>query len=530
MHIGLDFDNTIVRYDEIFAEIAIDAGFVDSAFRGDKRQLRDALRSEDGGEERWQWVQAQAYGVRLKDAPPFEGVERFVARCRELDIPLSVISHKTIFAAASPGGPNLREAATAWLERHFGTASFDGLYFEATRREKIARLASVACTHFIDDLEEVFAEDGFPAAVAAWLFDPSQSGSPLPNVETFASWDALCKRTEGESALWNNVEKMLEARLRSLVPCRGGGNNSVFRAAAGDRSYAIKVYGIPDDRERLRHEFRALRFLGDGGASGCVPLAIACDEQHGLAAYEWIEGEPVTKYGVAEVRAALALLSTINSFARKAQAAQLPLAADAALSGDAVLDQIGQRLDRFASVAREEPALLEFLAAFHNQAEIERRRFAGRRDSAAVLPAALRVLSPSDFGFHNAIRRNGSLVFVDFEYFGWDDPAKLSADFVLHPGMRLGSADTKEWFEGVLRLFGGDADFAARLRDLYPLFALKWCLIILNEFLPLAWERRRSAAGNRSWGAAKAEQLAKAWERLNRLKDGESDVERIARA
>ena len=42
-----------------------------------------------------------------------------------------------------------------------------------------------------------------------------------------------------------------------------------------------------------------------------------------------------------------------------------------------------------------------------------------------------RCLSPSDFGFHNALLRGRpgvpgarDWVFLDFEYFGWDDPAK----------------------------------------------------------------------------------------------------------
>ena len=50
----------------------------------------------------------------------------------------------------------------------------------------------------------------------------------------------------------------------------------------------------------------------------------------------------------------------------------------------------------------------------------------------------MQVLSPSDFGFHNAIlKESGDLVFLDFEYFGRDDPVKLMADFIWHPGMKL---------------------------------------------------------------------------------------------
>ena len=46
------------------------------------------------------------------------------------------------------------------------------------------------------------------------------------------------------------------------------------------------------------------------------------------------------------------------------------------------------------------------------------------------------ILSPSDFGFHNTIKSK-KLYFIDFEYFGLDDPVKLVIDFILHPGMKL---------------------------------------------------------------------------------------------
>jgi hypothetical protein len=59
-------------------------------------------------------------------------------------------------------------------------------------------------------------------------------------------------------------------------------------------------------------------------------------------------------------------------------------------------------------------------------------------DFDAELAEEMRTLSPSDFGFHNAIRKtDGTLCFIDFEYFGWDDPVKLTADFLHHPGMAL---------------------------------------------------------------------------------------------
>ena len=93
-----------------------------------------------------------------------------------------------------------------------------------------------------------------------------------------------------------------------------------------------------------------------------------------------------------------------------------------------------------------------------------------------------RTLSPSDFGFHNAIRRDdGELIFLDFEYFGWDDPAKMISDFVLHPAMEL-SPSLKARF--VANTAGGNPVLMERLETVFPLFGLKWCLILLNLFLP----------------------------------------------
>ena len=41
-------------------------------------------------------------------------------------------------------------------------------------------------------------------------------------------------------------------------------------------------------------------------------------------------------------------------------------------------------------------------------------------------------LSPSDFGFHNALEdKNGTLIFMDFEYAGPDHPGKIVCDLFL---------------------------------------------------------------------------------------------------
>jgi hypothetical protein len=135
------------------------------------------------------------------------------------------------------------------------------------------------------------------------------------------------------------------------------------------------------------------------------------------------------------------------------------------------------------------------------------------------LPLSLKTLSPSDFGFHNALRiAGGSIVFLDFEYFGWDDPVKLISDFLLHPAMALSPNLKRRFASSLSARFSGTTPITRRLEALYPLFGLKWCTILLNEFLPEHLLRRRFAAlSGGDDQESQATQLTKARNMLQRI-------------
>ena len=111
---------------------------------------------------------------------------------------------------------------------------------------------------------------------------------------------------------------------------------------------------------------------------------------------------------------------------------------------------------------------------------------------------------PSDFGFHNALRdESGRLTFIDFEYFGWDDPVKLTADVMLHPGTPVATELRSRFRIAAEKLYGDDPDFAVRLAAFHPLFGLRWVLILLNEFHPERWRGRVLAGASDGWAEAK---------------------------
>jgi len=166
--IGIDFDNTIVGYDQVFLETAVREGLLGREFVGNKQAIRDAIRLLPDGELAWQRLQGVVYGRGMARAVIFEGVDTFLRRCRDEGHQVFVVSHKTEFGHFDPARVNLRAAALDWMTRHgffeaHGYAlSPDNVFFESSRADKLRRIASIGCTHFIDDLEEVLSDPSFP--------------------------------------------------------------------------------------------------------------------------------------------------------------------------------------------------------------------------------------------------------------------------------------------------------------------------------------------------------------------------------
>ncbi len=319
--------------------------------------------------------------------------------------------------------------------------------------------------------------------------------------------------------------RLLGRPVEAAEPAAPGGNNRVYRVRTADGALALKFYpdGDDDRRDRLGHEFQALQFLGRHRVR-CVPAAVAADPGLGCAAYEWIDGEPVGTPDRDDIDAALTLAATLKALSRADDAPALPAAAEACLSAAELERQVAARLDALKRPASGHPALAAFLSdafvpAFADFTDRARGRYREHGlDFAADIAPGQRTLSPSDFGFHNAIRRpDGDIAFVDFEYFGWDDPVRLAADFLLHPGHALDGAAAGRFAGGARELFGDDLEFAHRLEALYGLVGLRWCLIVLGEFLPARLARRRFAGRDDDARSARTRQLRKARELLDSL-------------
>ena len=199
--IGVDFDNTLVDYDELIMEVAVERLLVEAGARRGKRSIRDAIRNLPNGEIEWQKVQGVVYGPRMLDAKPARGVEDFLSACLRHGIKLHIVSHKTELAIYDETGTSLPDMAGKWIGRNLLTSDNENVrenvglvcdsYFEPTRQQKLQRIQELGCTHFIDDLEETFLEESFPAGVTKILYSPEPDRSAPPGVCFAGDWPKI---------------------------------------------------------------------------------------------------------------------------------------------------------------------------------------------------------------------------------------------------------------------------------------------------------------------------------------------------
>lgn len=281
-----------------------------------------------------------------------------------------------------------------------------------------------------------------------------------------------------------------------------GGNNQLYKIVCEDgNAYALKSYfqrsGHPG--LGLEVEYRALNFLHAAGLT-CVPEPVTGDTEAGVGIYQFIDGSQVIGEEATreDIDAVVEFVQRLQSVSRIDGASALPNAAEACFSFDGMIQALHKRLRVFDSIdaAPDQELLNDFLTQQFRplmSEVITACESAGAREKFIVN----KVLSPSDFGLHNAIkiRLNGKpqLFFLDFEYFGWDLFEKMAADFMLHPGMGLNQA-LQSYFITRLTAFLPDQDaILQRLHWVYPMSALKWCLIMLNEFIPERMHQRKFA-------------------------------------
>lgn len=316
----------------------------------------------------------------------------------------------------------------------------------------------------------------------------------------------------------------VEASELTLNPLQSHGNNAIFDLRTPSGHFLVKQYfrDPSDRRNRGKTEFLFSTFLWKNGIRD-IPEPIGYNDDVGVGAFQFLDGNSLTPQTVSkeDVKALFSFITKINGFRGLKEAKALPAASEACFTLNAHLETVEKRLGALKDInisndidAEAKSFVISELTPFWNRYKETEINRISQHSGSGELTEKERCISPSDFGFHNAIRWNHNLYLYDFEYAGWDDPAKLICDFYNQPRVPAPietlEGSIKQISEGLSLNY---EELRARVSYLFPVYGIKWCCILLNEFLP-AGSKRRVHSGIVDLEKRKSEQLNKAQKAL----------------
>jgi len=503
MIVGIDLDNTIIDYRMAFWKTALSTGILTVAdkkyfnikehFAPSKNEIKNRLLSNKNGVHHWESLQGQVYGRYIHNANIYPGAANFLLHCKRRGVKVYIISHKTEFGHHDKNKTPLREAALNFLENNnlfsmdFGIQKKDIFFFD-TRRNKVMKVKELKCNYFIDDLHDVFLERNFPENTEKILFDiQSDYGKDYSKKSWHEINEVVFNHIE-EADIAAYVECGMKEKVKAVQRIEGRGNSRLFRInMESGQKYAGKLYpdSTFDDRNRLEKETKAYRFLHSNEIKS-VPENIWSDTNLNFGLFEWVNGTEINEVTDDNIINATVFVEKLAKLSKHTRNKEFQSASAACLSGQMIEEQIRNRYEIIHKLSDNQYELRCFLEnnfsdSFEKILTESKKNWPGIFET--DLSKNYQVLSPSDFGFHNALFINNSIKFIDFEYFGWDDPVKLTCDFLLHPGMVLTNERKNIWVTRTKEIFSDDNCFQQRLISSYGLYGLCWCLIMLNVFL-----------------------------------------------
>jgi hypothetical protein len=316
-------------------------------------------------------------------------------------------------------------------------------------------------------------------------------------------------------------------RVRALSRLAGGRNNQVYRVETNDGLPLVlkRYFSDPRDaRDRLAAEWNFLERAWRDGVRA-IPQPLAKDADEDAALYTFVPGRKLLS-GEADgghIDAAADFILAINA----QPPAGIDPASDACFSISDHLQLVERRLLRLAALDPQAPYAgeaqrLVFMILRPSWDAVRdrtmREAFALGLDLHRPLSEAECCLSPSDFGFHNALAgEDGKLVFLDFEYAGRDDPAKVVVDFFCQPEIPVPPQHRDRFTARLARGLPLGEAALSRCKILLDACRVKWACILLNDFLPLGAARRAFAEANER-EARCAAQLEKAKAKLAEIR------------
>ncbi len=304
----------------------------------------------------------------------------------------------------------------------------------------------------------------------------------------------------------NYVQKFLMQRefaFNKISRLVNGRNSKVYLVNNYDEKFILKHYHYDpnDHRDRARTEYEFLKYL-EINKIGFVAKPISYDHDRHINIISFLPGEMPLTVSNDLILNCSNFIKEINIDRFNEKSKNL---SDASESSDSIfshINNIGKRINNLYNFSNENIEF-DYLNSFVKskmlkcyQALLEKveKNFSEEYIKSRISFKS-KILSPSDFGFRNTLLHKNDLYFLDFEYAGWDDPAKLICDFGCQPDIPINNDSLNIFIQSFSDWYTYDDDLKERCDILIPFYRLKWCCIMLNEFTATGKKRRDYSTG-----------------------------------
>lgn len=285
----------------------------------------------------------------------------------------------------------------------------------------------------------------------------------------------------------------------------------------------IKYFDKMDEFSSMQREVDAYKLIGVRCES-VLPTLLEHNEREKYLIYRYIDGYKVSTPTRGDIQQVIGFIKQLKEISTRVEGYSL-VAKHACFSYDDIWKLIYKRFCNLTTT--NHTVLLGDLLDRLYQSIIF---FQKKQLACSEHYFQSRILSPSDISFNNMIKdHSGKIYFIDFEFFGWDDPVKLVSDFLWHPQNQLSFELQAYFLKSCIAIFIEDASFVQRLKLSYPLYGLVWVMILLNNYLPVFWDKKLSQGlvNERDKPGILKRQLAKARVYLNKVKKAEGLICRL---
>ncbi|CAM2007969.1 phosphotransferase [Acanthopleuribacter pedis] len=422
------------------------------------------------------------------------GFKAFVMEHRDSGSHLIIVAH----------GAGEAESVTQHLEAKQFFAGMDkgglgfskeDLIFVDSEEEKVKKINELGMTHFIDDSVETFQHGDLADHVQPLVFGQKEDAA----YPTFAEWSDLTNFFYWQQG----VRDQTQSRITSVKGLKEHGDNYIYQVSCADGSqYILKHFleSSENAEERLAGEVKHLNALHQVGITK-VPKSFWHRGCWGL--FNHIEGSHVDEPNDQDVGQLIDFLIALDQKSDALRAQQVDRAPKARFRLHLYADKLNTLWNQVLSACQRPDGPKDIMLFMMTDMEqlrqdnlnhfylwLKREKWEKEQE----ISEKEAIFSPSDFGFHNTIKAaDGTLSFLDFEESGWDDPAKLLADFFYNTEQNLTMENKLKVLDAFVKQREWDENFLKRFWAVSDLIAVEWILNHLSVVIPDVMRRLQYA-------------------------------------